>query len=163
MAATGVIEVVEMEIPKQIQPNNLSDYLDVMSKSVFQSGISWRVVESKWPSTREAFHGFDPVAISNFTPIELDGLAEDKRVIRNRRKIEAIVTNAHRLLELDKKHDGFKNYLRSHSSFNELVKDLQKQFNFLGEMGTYHFLWVVGEEVPSYEEWCKSRNIKPKM
>jgi 3-methyladenine DNA glycosylase Tag len=151
-----------MEIPKQIQPQGLSDYLDVMSKSVFQSGISWRVVESKWPSTQEAFYGFDPVVISNFTPMELDRLTADKRVIRNRRKIEAIVTNAHRMLELDKKHNGFKNYLRSHNSFDELLKDLRKQFKFIGDMGAYHFLWVVGEEVPSYEQWCKTRNLKPK-
>ena len=43
-----------MEIPQRIQPQSLSDYLDVMSKSVFQSGLSWRVVESKWPGTRES-------------------------------------------------------------------------------------------------------------
>jgi len=150
-----------MEPPKRIQPKDLADYLDVMSKSVFQAGISWRVVDSKWPGIREAFHQFDPVAISNITLIELDKLAVDKRIIRNRRKIEAIVNNARRMLELDRTHNGFRNYLRSHTSFEELVKDLRKQFKFLGDMGAYHFLWVVGEEVPSYEQWCASRGIKP--
>jgi 3-methyladenine DNA glycosylase Tag len=52
--------------PKKIKPQSLADYLEVMSKSVFQTGISWKVVEAKWPGTREAFHGFDPVIISNF-------------------------------------------------------------------------------------------------
>jgi len=142
-----------MEIPKQIQPKQLSDYLEVMSKSVFQTGISWRVVEHKWPGIREAFRGFDPVAISNLTPAELDELVGDKRVIRNRRKIEAIVGNARRMLELDQQYGGFRNYLHSHSSFEDLVKDLRRQFKFMGDMGAYHFLWVVGEEVPSWEEW----------
>lgn len=150
-----------MEPPKRIQPKDLADYLDVMSKSVFQSGISWRVVNVKWPGIKEAFHQFDPVAISNLTLVELDKLAEDKRIIRNRRKIEAIVNNARRMLELDTIHHGFRNYLRSHASFEELVKDLRKQFKFLGDVGAYHFLWVVGEEVPSYEHWCASRGIKP--
>lgn len=43
------------------------------------------------------------------------------------------------------------------------MKDLRKQFKFLGEYGTYYFLWVVGEDVPSYEEWCASRGIKPQV
>ena len=69
--------------------------------------------------------------------------------------------NAKRMLELDEAHNGFRNYLRSHAGFDELVKDLRKQFKFLGDMGAYHFLWVVGEEVPSYEQWCTARGITP--
>ncbi len=150
-----------MKGPERIQPQSLADYLDVMSKSVFQTGISWRVVDAKWPGTREVFRGFDPVAISRLTGAELERLAEDKRIIRNRRKIEAIVGNARRMLELDEEHKGFQNYLRSRGGFVELVKDLRKQFKFLGDTGAYHFLWVVGEEVPSYEEWCALRGVIP--
>jgi 3-methyladenine DNA glycosylase Tag len=149
-----------MEPPKRIQPKDLADYLDVMSKSIFQTGISWRVVENKWPGIKEAFSNFDPEVISKLSFSEIDKLTEDKRIIRNRRKIEAIVHNAQRILELDKKHSGFRNYLRSQSSFEELVKDLRKQFKFLGDMGAYYFLWVVSEEVPSYEEWSASRGMK---
>ena len=151
-----------MEAPEQLHPEKLADYLDVMSKSVFQTGLSWRVVNAKWPGIREAFLGFDPVAIADFTSAELDQLVEDRRVIRNRRKIEAIVSNAQRLLELDKTHGVFQNYLRSHASFEELVKDLRKQFKFLGDMGAYHFLWVVGEDVPPYEDWSARQGVKPK-
>ncbi len=74
----------------------------------------------------QAFHQFYPEAISNLTLAELDELAEDKRIIRNRRKIEAIVNNARRMLEFDRIHHGFRNYLRSYASFEELVKDLRK-------------------------------------
>src|SRR5712692_3324769 len=45
--------------PQQIQPTRLGDYLEVMSKAVFQTGISWRVVDAKWPGIREAFQNFD--------------------------------------------------------------------------------------------------------
>ena len=48
-----------MKPPEKIQPKTLGDYLDVMSKSVFQSGMSWKVVEAKWDGTRDAFMGFD--------------------------------------------------------------------------------------------------------
>ena len=41
------------------------------------------------------------------------------------------------------------------------MKDLRKRFGFLGETGAYYFLWVVNEDVPSYEEWCASRGRTP--
>lgn len=146
-----------MHAPERIQPTSLADYLEVMSKSVFQAGISWRVVDSKWPELRVAFREFDPEALVSLTEPELDALSSDRRVIRNRKKIEATVSNARRMLELERQHGTFKSYLRSHGGFDALVKDLRKQFKFLGDMGCYHFLWVVGEEVPPYEEWCASR------
>ena len=126
-----------------------------MSKSVFQSGMSWRVVEAKWPTIREAFHDFDTKAVASLSESEIDALASDTRVIRNRRKIEGIVSNAARILELDAQHGGFRNYLRAHDDYESLVKALRKDFKFLGDMGCYRFLWVVGEEVPPYEEWSQ--------
>ena len=90
------------------------------------------------------------------TPTEIDLLTQDTRVIRNRRKLESVVSNAGRLLELDSEFSGFQRYLRSHGDFPTLVKDLRKQFKFLGEMGCYYYLYVVGEEVPPHEEWQAS-------
>jgi len=37
------------------------------------------------------------------------------------------------------------------------VKDLRKQFKFMGESGSYYFLYVVGEEVPNYEDWSAAQ------
>ena len=151
-----------MKVPDRVQPSSLADYLEVMSKSVFQTGISWRVVESKWAGIKDAFRGFDPEVIARFTPAELDELTNDSRVIRNRRKLEAIVDNAHRMLEIEKRHGSFQSYLRSHGGFEGTVADLRKQFRFLGDMGAFHFLFVVNGEVPSYEEWCASRGRTPR-
>jgi hypothetical protein len=156
--ATSVKGVV-ME-HKRIKPRSLADYLEEMSKSVFQAGISWKVVEAKWPGIKDVLHRFDPQALSELTISEIDLLVQDKRIIRNRRKIEAIVGNAQKLLELDKQYGGFRNYLRSFNSFEELTKVLRKQFKFLGELGSYHFLWVVGEKVPSWEEWSSVHMAK---
>ena len=150
-----------MPAPERIEPQRLGDYLEVMSKSVFQSGISWRVVDSKWPDIRDAFRGFDAEAVASMTEPDIEELATDKRVIRNRRKLAAIAGNARRMVELEEEHGSFRDYLRSHDDFDETVKDLRKQFKFLGEMGSYHFLWVVGEDVPDYEAWCSSRGITP--
>ena len=153
--------MAEHRAPEKIQPTSLADYLEVMSKAVFQTGISWKVVENKWPGIREAFHAFDAGAIASLTPEELDAITADPRVIRNRRKIEAIVENANAMLGLERQHGTFRSYLRSHGGFEETVKDLRKRFKFLGDMGAYYFLWVVDEEVPSYEDWCASRGRTP--
>ncbi len=147
----------EQRAPDQIEPQSLGDYLEVMSKAVFQSGMSWKVVEAKWPGTREAFRGFDAQAVARLTPDDLDALTRDIRVIRNRRKLEAVVSNAGRMLELEAEHGGFRDYLRSHDGFEATVSDLRKQFKFLGDMGCYYFLSVVGEKVPPHDEWQASR------
>ncbi len=141
-----------MEGPPQITPTGLADYLDVMSKAVFQSGMSWRVVEAKWAGTRDAFYGFDPVRLIDLTPDEVDRLALDTRLIRNRRKIEATIQNAQTLLDLDQQHKGFKRYLESFANYDALSADLIKRFKFLGKTGTYFFLYMVGEPVPSHAE-----------
>ena len=147
--------------PKQITPKNLNDYLDVMSRSVFQSGMSWAIVEKKWPTTQQAFLGFDALKVASLTTKQIDALGEDTRVIRNRKKLDAVVHNARTMIELEEEHGSFKKYLRSHRDFDALVKDMRKRFKFMGEMGTYVFLYVVKEPVPEYEAWCSSRGVTP--
>ena len=149
-----------MPSPEKIQPTSVSDYLEIMTKAVFQSGISWRVVEAKWPGIKEAFKDFDTDVVAGFSEPELDELAQDTRVIRNRRKLSAIVSNAQRMVELDEEHGGFQKYLRSRPDSSSTVRDIRKQFKFMGDTGTYFFLYVVGEEVPPHDEWFAARKSK---
>ncbi len=142
----------EQRAPQQIDPQSLGDYPEVMSKAVFQAGMSWRVVENKWPGIRDGFRGFDAQAVATMGEPDIDTLATDTRVIRNRRKLAAVVENANRMLQLEAEHGTFRDYLRSHASFAATVTDLRKQFKFLGETGCYFFLYVVGEQVPPHEE-----------
>ena len=142
-----------MHGPEQITPTKLADYLEVLTRAVFQSGISWRVVDAKWPGTREALFHFDPKRIAKLTPPDIDKLAEDTRLIRNRRKIEATVENAQSMLDLEKEHGGFGRYLKSFSDFDAASADLVKRFKFLGPTGAYYFLHVVGEPVPEHSDW----------
>ena len=151
----------EHHAPERIEPKRLGDYLEVMSKAVFFAGMNWGVVEKKWPGTQEAFHRFEPMAVASITGPEMEALQKDTRVIRNARKLDAVVYNAQRLIELEEKHKGFRNYLRSHGGFEGTVKDMRKQFKFIGETGCFYFLWCVSEEVPEYEDWCKSRGHTP--
>jgi DNA-3-methyladenine glycosylase I len=145
------------QAPKQIKPTGLADYLEVMSKAVFQSGMSWQVVESKWDGFRDAFKGFDTKKVSKFTPDDVERLVKDERIIRNRKKIEATIDNAIEIEALDKEYGGFQKYLRSHDDFEATVKDMRKHFRFMGDFGAYYFLHVVGEKVPPHDEFQASR------
>jgi DNA-3-methyladenine glycosylase I len=151
-----------MQAPQQIEPTTLADYLEVLSKAVFQSGMSWRVVEAKWEGFRAAFAAFDPATIAAFTGEDVDRLVEDTRIIRNRRKIEATITNAETMLTLDGEPGGFTGWLRSHGDFEATVAALRGEFRFLGDTGTYFFLYVVGEKVPPHEEWMKAHESAPR-
>jgi 3-methyladenine DNA glycosylase Tag len=146
-----------MQAPERITPTTLADYLDVLTRAVFQSGINWRVIEAKWPGTRQALYEFDPERVADLTPDDVDRLVQDTRLIRNRRKIEATVANAGTMLDLDREHRGFGAYLKSFESFDATSADLIKRFKFLGASGAYYFLYVVGEPVPSHEEWMAAQ------
>lgn len=144
--------------PEKIVPKSLNDYLEIMSKSVFQSGMSWKVVESKWPGTQEAFHSFDIQTVANYHEKDIEDLTKDTRVIRNYRKLMAVVSNAQKILELDKEHGTFQQYLRSHGSFDATLKAMRKDFKFMGPSGIYVFLYVIGEDVIPHEEFEKQKN-----
>jgi len=151
-----------MQAPQQITPTGPADYFDVLTKAIFQSGLSWQVVEAKWPGFREAFAGFDPEKVAAFTDDDVERLAGDTRIVRNRRKIEATVTNAQRMVELGSEKGGFAGWLRSRGDFEETVAALRGEFRFVGDMGAYFFLYVVGEPTPTHEEWMKAHQPTPR-
>ena len=143
--------------PPQIDAQRLGDYLEVMTKSVFQAGMSWDVVNAKWPGFQKAFDGFDAERVAEYTPDDIDRLAADKDIIRNVRKIEATVRNAQTMCELEAEYGSFRDYLQSHGDYEATVKDLRKRFSFLGDFGAYVFLYSVKEPVPDYHAFRASR------
>ena len=137
-----------------VTPTSLADYLDAMSRAVFQSGISWKVIEAKWAGTREAFDGFDPMKVAAYTPDDIERLMADHRIVRNRKKIEAILGNAGELIVADRECEGFDKYLKSFPDNDALVKDLHRRFAFLGPSVAHFFLYSIGFDVPAQEKWA---------
>ena len=69
-------------------------WLAMMARVIFQAGISWQVVERKWPEIEAAFDGFAPGPLSMMDDDRFDALLADPRVIRSGAKIAAIRDNA---------------------------------------------------------------------
>jgi len=66
----------------------------------FQSGLSWLTILRKREAFREAFAGFDVEAVARFGDADVDRLLADARIVRNRRKIDAVIANARAVLDL---------------------------------------------------------------
>src|SRR5210317_2194283 len=70
-----------------------SYYLEEMTRSIFQAGFVWRVINSKWPTFREAFFDFDLNKLMKLNERDWENFVQDKRIVRNRQKIQALRHN----------------------------------------------------------------------
>ncbi|WP_314307499.1 DNA-3-methyladenine glycosylase I [Actinomyces johnsonii] len=78
-----------------------------LSLEAFQAGLSWVTILRKRPAFRDAFAGFDPDAVAGFGEADVDRLLADARIVRNRAKVLATITNARATVRLrDTVDDG---------------------------------------------------------
>lgn len=136
-------------------PGSLADYLATMSRAVFSAGMGAAVIDRKWDGIVEAFGGFDPPTVAAYTPDHIDLLMLDHRVVRNRKKLEAIVHNASELMVVEREFGSVAAYLDSFAETSALVKDLHRRFKFLGESVARMFLYAVAFRVPEQEAWAR--------
>ncbi|MBD2758201.1 DNA-3-methyladenine glycosylase I [Yimella sp. cx-573] len=80
----------------------------------FQSGLSWITILRKRPAFRAAFDGFDPDAIAEYGQDDVDRLMADAGIVRNKRKIEATITNARATIAL-RDHGGLDALIWAHA------------------------------------------------
>ena len=100
-------------IPDVIEPASLADYFEVMTRAVFQAGVSWKQIAEQWDAYREAFAHFDPVRVAAYDDLDLERVLATPGILRMPRKVRAAIANASALLEADREYGGFQRYLRS--------------------------------------------------
>lgn len=131
----------------------------------FQAGLSWELILRRRDNLRTAFGGFDPEGVARYTEEDVERLLGDPGMIRNRRKIEAAINNARRLLEVREEYGSFDSYvwgfvdgepIKNHfRSFEEMPsktersermsRDLKRRgFKFVGPTICYSFMQAVG-------------------
>lgn len=141
----------------------------------FQAGLSWITILKKREAFRRAFDRFDPAVVAGYGAEKLETLMSDPGIVRNRRKIEAAVTNAAVFLEIQKEFGSFDRYLwgftggeiilntddqvRASSELSDRISaDLKcRGMKFVGTVIIYSFLQAVGV-VNDHERscWCRS-------
>jgi 3-methyladenine DNA glycosylase Tag len=75
-------------------------WLAGMTRSVFQAGFNWKVIEAMWPGFEAAFHGFDLAKCARISEAGVAKLAKDTSIVRNAPKIRSVVKNAQFLGEV---------------------------------------------------------------
>lgn len=91
---------------------------------LFQTGLSWKVILYKRENFRIAFDHFDLDKISRYDQDKIDSLMQDKGIIRNRRKIEASVSNASVILKIRKEYGSFSDYVWHFTEGQSIIEDM---------------------------------------
>ena len=145
-----------------------------LSLEGFQSGLSWRTILAKRENFRNAFCNFDFDKIARFTQSDVEGLLQDKGIVRHRGKIEAVVNNAQRAQELVEREGSLAAFIwryepspkqlgepQTASTSAEsiaLSKELKKQgWKFVGPTTVYAFMQAMGL-INDHIEGCAIRN-----
>lgn len=147
----------------------------------FQAGLSWITILRKRENFRVAFNGFNFDNLAKFTANDVERLLLDAGIVRHRGKIEAVIHNASRAIELQREFDSLAKYfwqfevdtsmrpekptaeyLRSFTTVPEAIalsKDLkQRGWKFVGPTTMYAFMQAMGL-VNDHEHDCHVRNI----
>lgn len=156
-------------------------HLERMTLEAFQSGLSWAIILAKRPGFRAAFAEFDAAVIAGFGEDDVRRLMADAGIVRNRRKIEATITNARATLGLREADgpDGLAAMIRAHAPVAEpvattaqewpassvesaaLAKALKKRgFVFVGPTTMYALMQAIGLFDP-HLAGCHRRGARP--
>lgn len=138
---------------------------EYMVLDAFQAGLSWAIILNKRESFREAFDNFEAEKIARYTTRKIGRLLSDSRIIRNRQKITATVTNARAFLEIQDDFGSFGGFVwdfvdgsPKHNSWrtmrqipartkesDRMSKALQgRGFKFVGSTICYAFMQAAG-------------------
>lgn len=111
-----------------------------------QAGLSWILMLRKQENFRTAYSHFSIARVAAYGEEDIQRLLSDAGIIRNRLKISAAITNAQRILELQKEYGTFKSWLDAHYSLSkeEWVKVFKKNFRFVGGEIVGEFLMSTG-------------------
>lgn len=130
-----------------------------------QAGLSWSTILKKREGYRLLFDEFDIAKISHYQEDKILQLLSDARIVRNKLKVNSVVTNAQAFIQIQQEFGSFSHYLwayvdnaplKNHWKRMEevpastplsdaLSKDLKKRgFKFVGTTICYAFLQATG-------------------
>ena len=151
-------------IPEVIAPATSADYFEVMTRAVFQAGVSWKQIAAHWDAYRAAFAKFDPTVVATYDDLDIERVLATPGILRMPRKVRATIANAKALCEAEREFGGVQNYLRSFDSYEMLAKDVKHRFALMGDLNVWYFLFRTAEPVPRFETWVNTiRGEHPRM
>lgn len=141
--------------PPRVEPASLDDVFEVVTRAVFQAGLHWAVVDRRWPAFERELEGFDVHAVAAYADDDVDRLCAERQLIRNRVKWDATVANARALLEVEREHGSFAEWLGDFEDHEAARDAMCARFTHLGAFGATWVLWVLGGPTPPHAEWSR--------
>ena len=146
----------------------------------FQAGLSWITILRKRERFRAVFDGFDFHKVAAYAERDVQRLLADAGIVRHRGKIEAVIHNAARAIELQREFGSLSRYfwqydvdtrerpnkltaevLRGYATAPESValsKDLKRRgWKFVGPTTMYAFMQAMGL-VNDHQHDCFARS-----
>ena len=121
-----------------------------------QAGLSWDIILKREEQFRQAFDNYDIGLIAQYTESTIEELMTNAGIIRNRKKIEAVIHNANRVLALQEEYGSFFAWIESNHTINteEWVKLFKKNFKFVGTVIVKEFLMSSGIIEGAHDDVC---------
>lgn len=121
-----------------------------------QAGLSWTTILNKQENFHKAYHNFSIKKVAAYGDKDIARLLNDAGIIRNRLKINAAITNAKRIVELQREFGSFKAWIDKHHPLTkeEWVKIFKKTFVFTGGEIVNEFLMSTGYLPGAHIETC---------
>lgn len=94
-----------------------------------QAGLSWITILRRREAYRQAFADFNPEIIARFDDHQVNTLLQNAGIIRNRRKIEAAISNAQAFLKVQEKFGSFSTYMWQFVDGKPLVNEWKDVFS----------------------------------
>jgi hypothetical protein len=151
-------------IPRIIDAPTLDDHLAVMTRAIFQAGLSWALIHDRWDAFRAAFEEFAVPIVVTYGEGEVERIMAAEGVIHSRGKIAGTIANARALRALVDESGSVEAYVRSFPNYDALYADAKRRFAYLGDLSCYYWLFRTGLPVPRFEEWMKRQTADhPRM
>jgi DNA-3-methyladenine glycosylase I len=124
-------------------PASDRDYFEILCLCLLQAGLNWGSIRKHWPRYREGFLGFD---VERLAEADADDLLGRPGVIKNRRKVEAVIHNAREFRAIAREHGSFSKYLESLAPLAEREKlaALAKRVKSVGPETADYYAHSVG-------------------
>ncbi|MDX9689546.1 MAG: DNA-3-methyladenine glycosylase I [Proteobacteria bacterium] len=135
---------------------NESVIFERMALEIMQAGLSWEIVLKKRAAMQKAFDGFEADKVAVYTAKDVERLLGEEVIIRNRKKIEAIIANAAVIQTIRGSHGSLAKWLDSHAGQGKeaWVKVMRKTFRFMGPEIVGEFLMSLGYLEGAHRESC---------
>lgn len=163
---------VKSEIEKEyhdhqwcIEKHNDTELFELLILEGKQAGLSWKLILERWPYIKNACDNFDYHKIARYNQQKINSLLQNPYMIKNKLKVNALVTNAQAFIKIQEEFGSFDAYIWKFCDYQPIINyfktqqevptstplskqisdDLKRRgFKFVGSTIIYSYMQAIG-------------------